>query len=63
MLDVSLITAGGLELVPGPVDLREVVREVLDRFDLELQQRQSGCAGCAAAGVGDLGCQRASIRS
>ena len=39
MLDVSLITAGGLQLVPSAVDLREVVREVVHRFDLELQQR------------------------
>jgi signal transduction histidine kinase len=39
MLDVSLITAGGLQLARSPVDLREVVREVLRRFDLELQQR------------------------
>lgn len=39
MLDVSLITAGGLKLVPSPVDLREVVRDVVHRFDLELQQR------------------------
>ena len=40
MLDVSLITAGGLKLVPTRVDLREVVREVVHRFDLELQQRR-----------------------
>lgn len=39
MLDVSLITAGGLKLVPSLVDLREVVRDVVHRFDLELQQR------------------------
>ena len=39
MLDVSLITAGGLQLVPSAVDLRKVVREVVHRFDLELQQR------------------------
>ena len=39
MLDVSLITAGGLKLVPTRVDLREVVRDVINRFDLELQQR------------------------
>ena len=39
MLDVSLITAGGLQLVPSAVDLRQVVREVVHRFDLELQQR------------------------
>ena len=28
MLDVSRITGGGLKLVPSPVDLREVVRDV-----------------------------------
>ena len=39
MLDVSLITAGGLQLVPSVVDLRKVVREVVHRFDLELLQR------------------------
>jgi signal transduction histidine kinase len=39
MLDVSRITRGSLDLVPGPVDLREVVREVLERFDLELKRR------------------------
>lgn len=39
MLDVSRITRGGLELSPDPVDLRDVVREVLDRFDLEIQRR------------------------
>jgi signal transduction histidine kinase len=39
MLDVSRISKGGLDLVPGPVDLRDVVREVLDRFDLELRRR------------------------
>ena len=40
MLDVSLITAGGLRLIPSHVDLREVVRDVLRRFNLELQQRR-----------------------
>lgn len=39
MLDVSRITGGGLSLVPGPVDLREVVREVLHRFDPEIRGR------------------------
>lgn len=39
MLDVSRITGGRLRLNLGPVDLREVVREVLDRFDLEIQRR------------------------
>ncbi len=39
MLDISRITSGSLDLVPGPVDLRDVVREVIDRFDLEIQQR------------------------
>ena len=39
MLDVSRITGGGLELVPVPVDLCDVVREVLDRFELEIRRR------------------------
>jgi signal transduction histidine kinase len=39
MLDVSRITRGGLELRLGPVDLRDVVREVVDRFDFEIQRR------------------------
>jgi signal transduction histidine kinase len=39
MLEVSRITAGGLQLSPGPVDLRDVVRKVLERFDLEIQRR------------------------
>ena len=38
MLDVSRITRGDLNLVPGPVDLRDLVREVLDRFDPEIQR-------------------------
>jgi signal transduction histidine kinase len=39
MLDVSRITGGGLELVPAPIDLRDVVRDVVDRFALEIQHR------------------------
>ena len=39
MLDVSRITGGGLQLSLGPVDLRDVVRQVLDRFDLDIQRR------------------------
>jgi signal transduction histidine kinase len=40
MLDVSRITSGrGLGLKPGPVDLRDVVLEVVSRFDLEIQRR------------------------
>jgi signal transduction histidine kinase len=39
MLDVSRITGDGLQLSVGPVDLRDVVRQVLDRFDLEIQRR------------------------
>jgi two-component system OmpR family sensor kinase len=39
MLDVSRITSGRLQLSLGPVDLRDVVTEVLDRFDLEIQRR------------------------
>jgi len=39
MLDVSMVTAGGLKLVPTRLDLREVVRDVVGRFDLELLQR------------------------
>ena len=38
MLDVSRITRGSFQLNPAPVDLRDVVREVLDRFDLEIQR-------------------------
>ena len=40
MLDVSRITRGGLDLAPTLVDLREIVREVLDRFALEIERRQ-----------------------
>lgn len=39
MLDVSRIT-GGLELAPVPVDLRDLVRDVLDRFELEIRRRE-----------------------
>jgi len=39
MLEVSRITTGRLQLNPAPVDLRDVVREVLDRFDLDIQRR------------------------
>ena len=39
MVDISRITGGELQLSPGPVDLRDVVREVLDRFDPEIQRR------------------------
>jgi signal transduction histidine kinase len=39
MLDVSRITRGDLNLAPAPVDLRDLVREVLERFDLEIQRR------------------------
>ena len=38
MLDVSRITRGNLHLEPGWVDLREVVREVLDRFAFEIER-------------------------
>jgi signal transduction histidine kinase len=44
MLDVSRITRGGLDLVVGPVDLRELVREVVDRFALELERRHVAVA-------------------
>jgi signal transduction histidine kinase len=40
MLDVSRITRGNLNLEPTRVDLREVVREVLDRFTLEIERHQ-----------------------
>jgi signal transduction histidine kinase len=40
MLDVSRITRGNLNLEPRWVDLREVVREVLDRFALEVERHQ-----------------------
>jgi signal transduction histidine kinase len=39
LVDVSRITGGRLQLSLGPVDLRDVVREVLDRFELEIQRR------------------------
>jgi signal transduction histidine kinase len=39
MLDVSRITSGRLPLEPSPVDLRELVREVLERFSPEIQRR------------------------
>jgi signal transduction histidine kinase len=39
MLDISRLTGGGLQLSLGSVDLRDIVREVLDRFDLEIQRR------------------------
>jgi len=39
MLEVSRITTGRLQLNPAPVDLRDVVREVLDRFDQEIRRR------------------------
>jgi signal transduction histidine kinase len=41
MLDVSRITSGGgLALKPGPVDLRDLVLEVIGRFDLEIRRRR-----------------------
>lgn len=39
MLDVSRITAGGLQLTPAPIDLRDVVRDVVNRFELEITRR------------------------
>lgn len=39
MLDVSRITNGGLDLAPASVDLRDIVQEVLDRFELEMRRR------------------------
>jgi len=44
VLDVSRITRGGLDLAPGPVDLRALVSDVLERFDLEIQRRQIAIA-------------------
>jgi signal transduction histidine kinase len=40
MLDVSRITRGDLHLEPGRVDLREVVRDVLDRFALDFERHR-----------------------
>jgi signal transduction histidine kinase len=41
MLDVSRITSGrGVALKPGPVDLRDVTLEVINRFDLEIERRR-----------------------
>jgi signal transduction histidine kinase len=39
LLDVSRITSGGLQLAPREVDLREIVREALERFEPEVRQR------------------------
>jgi signal transduction histidine kinase len=39
MLDVSRITGGGLQLTPVPIDLRDVVRDVVDRFEPEITRR------------------------
>ena len=39
MLDVSRITGGGLQLTPVPIDLRDVVRDVVDRFEPEISRR------------------------
>lgn len=41
LLDVSRITAGGVQIYPEPLDLADLVREVSERFRLE-----SGRAGC-----------------
>ena len=58
MLDVSRITGGGLQLVLGSVDLRDIVREVLDRFDLEIQRRHVTREGeRAGPGAWDMGCR------
>jgi signal transduction histidine kinase len=40
LLDVSRITSGGLQLLDRDVDLREIVREALERFEPEIQQRE-----------------------
>lgn len=40
MLDVSRITRGSLELVVSPVDLRDIVHEVAERFEIECTRRQ-----------------------
>jgi signal transduction histidine kinase len=39
MLAVSKITGGGLDLVPAAVDLAAIVREVVERFGLEIERR------------------------
>jgi signal transduction histidine kinase len=39
MLAVSRITGGGLDLVPASVDLAAIVREVVERFGLEIERR------------------------
>ena len=40
MLDLSRITGGGLAIVPEPVDLSELMREILQRFSLEIRRRE-----------------------
>jgi signal transduction histidine kinase len=58
MLDVSRITGGGLQLSLGPVDLRDVVRQVLDRFDLEIQRRHvTLMVNAPDPGAWDMGCR------
>jgi signal transduction histidine kinase len=56
MLDVSRITGGGLDLTPAPVDLAAVVREVIDRFEIEAHRRGAAVrfeAGGPVEGVWD----------
>ena len=57
MLDVSRITGGGLELVPVPIDLRDVVRDVVERFELEIQRRNVSVTVNARTSSRRLGCR------
>jgi signal transduction histidine kinase len=56
MLDVSRITGGGLDLVPARVDLAAIVREVVERFSLEIERRHVAVemhAGLPVVGMWD----------
>ena len=63
MLDVSRITGRGLDLAPGPVDLAAIVREVVERFELEIERRHVTVDGeRERSGARGAGTAPASIR-